>query len=498
LIAVSAWPRKPFIYEINTWVWLDTLSRAYNNPITLENIPDEVLDEISSYHVDAIWLMGIWTRSYGARASALKYAHEYKSALPDLTNDDIPGSPYAVGSYQPDENFGGRHGLATFREQLRQRGMRLLLDFVPNHVALDHAWVRVHPDYMILGSAHDKEKHASNFFSARDATGKKLVVGHGRDPYFPGWVDTAQLNAFNPGLRQAALTTLLDIASQCDGVRCDMAMLLINDVFAHTWSGLVGKPPATEYWQEIIPQVKAAHPNFIFMAEVYWDMEARLHAQGFNFCYDKRLYDRIRDNKPGDIRAHLLAGLDYQNRLVRFIENHDEHRAAESLGIPRSHPAAVLICTLPGATLLHDGQFVGRKIRLPVQLGRLPKESLSDDLKTFYLHLLEETRHPVYQQGDWSLFDVAPGKDNGTYDNLIAYGWELDSKRRVIVINMSGTQSQAHIQMPSWGDVGQNNWRMRDVMNGDDYIRQGEEMGRIGLYVDLKPYQSHLFHMSRA
>jgi hypothetical protein len=495
---VTAWPKKPFIYEINTWVWLNTLSRAYNNPITLDNVPEAVLDELASYHIDAIWLMGVWTRSYGGRASALKYAHEYQSALPDLTKDDIVGSPYAVGSYQVDENLGGRHALGVFRERLRQRGMRLILDFVPNHVALDHAWVRVHPDYMILGSPQDLERQQDNFFTARDATGKKLVVGRGRDPYFPGWVDTAQLNAFHPDLRRAALATLLDIASQCDGVRCDMAMLMVNDVFAHTWRGLVGSPPPTEYWEVMIPQVKAAYPDFIFMAEVYWDMEARLQAQGFDFTYDKRLYDRIRDNKPGDIRAHLVASLDYQNRLVRFIENHDEHRAAESLGIARSQPAAVLICTLPGAVLLHDGQFTGRKIKLPVQLGRQPDEPVNEGLRDFYMRLLAETRAPIYQQGEWCLFDVGPGQHNGTHHNLIAYGWRMGNERRLIAVNLSDAQSQAHVHLGAWPDVGQSSWRLRDQLNGADYTRDGSTMARIGLYVDLQPCQSHLFIMTRA
>jgi len=227
-------------------------------------------------------------------------------------------------------------------------------------------------------------------------------------------------------------------------------------------------------------------------------MEARLQGLGFDLTYDKRLYDRIRDNNPKEIRAHLGASLDYQRRLVRFIENHDEHRAAEALGVPRSQPAAVLICTLPGGTLLYDGQFIGRKVKLPVQLGRQPKETPDEDLKAFYLKLLAETRSPVYQDGDWALFSVVAGKDNGTQDNLIAYGWKAGDERRLAVINMSGAQSQGHVQMGAWPEVGQSNWRMQDAMNGDDYIRDGGTMAQVGLYVDLKPYQSHLFHMTRA
>src|SRR5262245_50860857 len=102
-------------------------------------------------------MMGSWHRSPASRARGLKDAEQYKPALPDLTYDDVSGSCYAVGAYQVDENFGGRHGLALFRQRLAERGLRLILDFVPNHVATDHAWIRVHPDYMVLGTPRDLE-----------------------------------------------------------------------------------------------------------------------------------------------------------------------------------------------------------------------------------------------------------------------------------------------------------------------------------------------------
>jgi hypothetical protein len=495
---VTTWPHKPFFYQINTWVWLDTLSRQYNYPITLENVPEAALEQLATYNVDAVWLMGVWQRSYNARASALKYAGQYKPALPDLTYDDIIGSPYAVGSYQVDENLGGKRGLADFRQRLSERGLKLILDYVPNHVASDHAWVRVHPDYMVLGTPKDLEKRATDFFSAKDATGKTVVVAHGRDPYFPGWVDTAQVNAFSPDARRASLANLLDIAEQCDGVRCDMAMLLLNEVFARTWQGYVGKSPKTEFWDEIIPNVKARHPNFLFMAEVYWDMEARLQMQGFDYTYDKRLYDRIMETKPDAIRDHLIAPLAFQERLVRFIENHDEHRAAESLGLQKSRPAAVLIATLPGATLLHDGQFIGRRVKLPVQIGRQPYEPANDELKAFYLQLLQETRAPIYQHGEWAQCKIAPGKENKTHLNLIAYGWRSGDEHRLIVVNLTAEQSQAHINLSAWPEVGTGNWNLFDFVNGDRYLREGDLLENVGLYVDLGPYQAHLFRFERA
>jgi hypothetical protein len=489
---------KPFIYQINTWVWLDQLSRDFNWPVTLENVPDRVLDELASYHIDMVWLMGVWYRSPAGRASALKYAAQYKPALPDLTYDDIIGSPYAVGAYHVDENLGGRHGLAQFRQRLRERGIGLLLDFVPNHVATDHAWVRVHPEYLMLGTPKDLEKQPGNFFSARDATGKTIVVAHGRDPYFPGWIDTAQINAFSPGARKATLTALLDIAEQCDGVRCDMAMLLVNEVFARTWNGYVNTPPETEFWDDIIPHVRAAYPDFLFVAEVYWDMEARLQLLGFDFTYDKRLYDRVTGGATREARNHLLAPIAFQKKLVRFLENHDEQRAAETLGLRRERPAAVLICTLPGATLLHEGQFTGRRVKLPVQLGRRPYEPPHDDLKAFYLKLLEETRAPIYQNGDWHLCPLKPGKENGTHENLIAYGWHSGDERRLIVVNLTEVRSQAHVGLEAWPEIAENDWHLVDTLNGDRYLRKGELLDDLGLYVDLPPCESHIFHFERA
>lgn len=493
------WPDKPFIYEINTWVWLNTLSRSYNWPVTLDNVPDRVLDEIAALGIDAVWLMGIWMRSPAAQASARKYAGEYKLALPDLTSDDIIGSPYAVGAYLVDENLGGRHGLVAFRRRLHERGIKLILDFVPNHVATDHAWVRIHPDYLVLGTPQDLRKRADTFFAARDATGQTIVVAHGRDPHFPGWIDTAQINAFSPAARRAILATLLDIAGQCDGVRCDMAMLLLNDVFARTWQGYVGTPPESDFWREIIPKVKAEYPDFLFIGEVYWDLEHKLQEQEFDYTYDKRLYDRIMDSRVEEIHNHLKAPIDFQKRMVRFIENHDEQRVTEVLGPERVCSAATLICTLPGATLLHDGQFSGRRVKLPVQVGREPYEPANPQLEMFYRKLLQETRSPIYQNGEWRLFDPAPGKKNSTHENLLAYGWRGgEDDYRLIVVNLTGEQSQAHIDLDEWPGMASHDWELHDTLNGQTYYRQGRQMNGPGLYVDLPPYQSHIFQFERA
>lgn len=497
---VSGWPLKPFIYQINTWVWLNTLSRAHQRTITLHDVPDEELDRIAAYGLDAIWLMGIWKRSPRGARQALRYIHEYREALPDVSPSDIVGSAYAIGDYRVQAELGGPDGLADLRKRLTRRGLRLILDYMPNHTGLDHRWVREHPGYYIQGTPADLKRRPSDFFAAQDAWGRDLVVAHGRDPYFPGWSDTAQINAFSPQYRRVALETVLDIAEQCDAIRCDMAMLLANRIFAGTWHGYYSDHavPKTEFWEDIIPDVKTRHPDFLFMAEVYWNMEYDMQQQGFDFTYDKTLYDRLVRDHPRDVRVHLVSDISYQRRLVRFIENHDEPRAYVSLGPRKSRAAAALIATLPGAALLHDGQFTGRRAKLPVHICRQPNEPVDEKLHAFYQALLAETRHPLYQTGTWWLLDVNQAwSGNWTHDNLVAHGWTTGRRHIVVVVNLTDVRSQALVPLGGWEGIGGHNWRLTDVLTNNRYTRAGDSMIHPGLFIDLEPFGAHIFHLQR-
>ena len=226
-------PKQPIIYEINTWVWLDELERRYQRPLTLQTIPAEEWDALGDIGIDFVWFMGVWERSPAGICIARQMPDlqaAYRQALPDYSDQDVVGSPYAIHRYAVDERLGGSDGLQHARSALAQRGIGLLLDFVPNHVARDHPWVIEHPEYLIHGDEDDLRREPDGFF---EADGK--IIACGRDPYFPPWTDTAQLNAFHPELRAAAVEVLRGMAHLCDGVRCDMAMLMINQVFERTW-----------------------------------------------------------------------------------------------------------------------------------------------------------------------------------------------------------------------------------------------------------------------
>ena len=485
---MSGWPAQPVIYEVNTVVWLRELGRRYGRPLTLGDVPGEAWDEVALPGVDAVWLMGVWERSPAglrvARANE-ELQRSWREALPDVRPEDVVGSPYCVRRYVADAALGGPVGLASAREALARRGARLLLDYVPNHVAPDHPWVRDHPERFIRGEPADLGRTPPAFIEAAGG-----VLALGRDPYFAPWPDVVQLDAFSPQLRRATAEVLTDIGGQCDGVRCDMAMLLMNDVFARTWGERAGPVPAADFWPEVLDRVRPRRPDMRFVAEAYWDMEWALQQQGFDHCYDKRLYDRLLHETAGDVRGHLLADAAYQRRLLRFLENHDEPRAAATMAREKERAAAVMIATLPGATLWHEGQLEGRRTRLPVFLARRPDEPADAELRDFHLRLLRAVHASGMRRGEWRLLECTGWPDNPSHRNLVAWCWH-GAERHVVVVNLSDQPAQARVWLP-WDDLSDRRCLLSDLLAGARYERDGTELARDGLFVALDGWSWHL------
>jgi Alpha amylase, catalytic domain len=480
--------RRPTIYEINTAVWLERLGRERGRALELDEVPGGVWDALAALPVDAVWLMGVWRRSPAgltiARADPALDATN-RAALPDLRPEDVIGSPYCVRDYVVDERFGGPAALAAARAHLLARGLGLILDYVPNHVAPDHPWATERPEYLLTGTDDELARHPEAFM--RTGAG---VVAKGRDPYFAPWPDVVQLNAFSPDLREAVAGTLQAIGHHCDGLRCDMAMLMTNEIFARTWGGRAGPAPDAEYWPALIARAREANPNLLFIAEAYWDTEWMLQQQGFDLCYDKRLYDRLAHEPATAVRGHLQAADDYQERLLRFIENHDEPRAAATFGPAQARAAAVVMSTLPGARMFHDGQLDGRRTRTPVFLGREPDEPRDEDLRAFYGRLLHAVADSELRDGRWRLCECTGWPDNTSYERLVAWCWSTGSTRHVVVVNLSGQAAQARVRLP-FDDLPGRGWTLEDRLDGTRFERDGDELARDGLYVALDPWQAY-------
>ena len=414
-------PRYPSLFQVNTRVYLSERAAELGRPATLHDVPDLTLDKWAQAGFDLIWFLGVWqTGPAGRRVSESnqEWLAEYRRVLPDFRMSDVCGSCFAIQDYRVHEDFGGDKALDHLRQRLRDRGLRLILDFVPNHTAPDHPWVREHPDYFVAGSEERLAAEPHNYCRVPTAEGERILA-YGRDPYFAGWPDTIQLNYGNPALQEALSRELRKIASHCDGVRCDMAMLVLPEVFERTW-GIRAEP----FWPQVTATVRKAVPGFLFLAEVYWDLEWTLQQQGFDYTYDKRLYDRLEHEHARPVREHLMAGLDFQDKLARFLENHDEPRAAATFP-PEIHRAAAIVTFLsPGLRFFHQGQFEGRKIRIPVHLRRGPAEPVDHTVSEFYSSLLDCLRDPVFRNGDWQLLDCRRAWDgNWTSDCFVTYAW---------------------------------------------------------------------------
>ena len=487
-------PRYPALYQINTRVWLTGLSHALGRRATLDDLPDAELDRLAEMGFDWVWFLSVWQTGPAAQAISRanpEWRHEFAETLPDLKDEDIAGSGFAIQGYTVHRDLGGAAALARLRQRLQERGLKLLLDFVPNHMALDHPWIDEHPDYFVRGSENDLARSPRNFCRVQTRNGP-LVFAHGRDPYFDGWPDTLQLNYSNPDLPQAMIGELERIAGQCDGVRCDMAMLILPDVFERTW-GMRTDP----FWPKATDSVRRAHPHFCFMAEVYWDLEWTMQHQGFDFAYDKRLYDRLRDGHARSVREHFHAGLDYQDKLVRFLENHDEPRAAATFP-PEVHEAAAVITFLsPGLRFFHQGQFQGRTKRISPHLIRGPQEAIDQRLEQFYERLLAVLRRPAVRQGDWQLLEcTAAWEGNWTRDCFLAFAWQgLGDERLLVTVNYAPNQSQCYVRLP-FGDLGNGQWRFEDLIGDATYKREGDDLQANGLYLDELPWRAHVLSLT--
>ncbi|MDQ2696069.1 MAG: alpha-amylase family glycosyl hydrolase [Pseudomonadota bacterium] len=504
------WPACPVVYEINTLVWLLELSQRAGKALTLAEVPDDELARLAGLGIDAVWLMGVWQRSSAARKVARERPDlqaSYRQALPDYTGRDVVGSPYAVYSYTVDASLGGNEALALLRRRLHGHGLRLILDFVPNHLAVDHPWVKEHPERLVEGSPDQLEREPQNFFTCK-SNGHVRILAHGRDPHFDGWSDTVQLDFRRRDTQEAMIEALVGVTAHCDGVRCDMAMLVNQDVFLRTWGGSFG-PDMPGFWPAAIAAVKFRQPHFLMLAEAYWDLEWKLQQLGFDYTYDKRLYDRLRWGDAVTVRQHLVADLVFQRHLARFIENHDEERAMHAFPVAadagagggtvcataRVRAAAVLTFTLPGLRLLHEGQLEGRRVRLPVQLRRRPPEPPEPGLEGFYRGLLAALRHSVFRDGRWRLLESRPAwGDNPSHESCIGFHWTLDAEHRLVVVNLASHPSQCYLPLTGL-ELGGRAWRLQDLLGEMAFERDGDTLLEPGLYLDLPAYAGHVFEL---
>ncbi len=485
--------RHPHLYEINTLPWLRARSRRAARALARGSVPAGGGGALRDLGIDIVYLMGIWRRSRIGREIARgepSLFPSYDAALPGWRARDVAGSAYSIAAYEPDPAVGTWDEVDALRDRLHSHGMRLIVDFIPNHTGFDHPWIVGQPDRYVNAPEEIFRESPGAFRAVELPEGDVRFIACGRDPYFPPWTDVAQLNYADTTTRAAMIDVLRTIAAHADGARCDMAMLVLSDVFARTWGSLTGEPPAREFWEDAARAV----PGFMLIAEVYWDLEERLQQLGFQFTYDKRLYDRLVEGDGFGVHDHLHGADDVQQKSARFIENHDEPRSAAVFGA-RQPAAAVAMSTVPGLRFYYDGQFDGCRVRVPVQLGASAEESGDDRVRAFYRALLPIVDAPAFHDGEWRLCPVR-GIDETTRQ-LAAWRWKSAGALHVVAVNVGGQPAQGFVDIASDLDDG-DAFSFTDLLDGRSYRWSRGDLAGKGLYVRLSTGQAHIFSVTRA
>jgi hypothetical protein len=136
--------------------------------------------------------------------------------------------------------------------------------------------------------------------------------------------------------------------------------------------------------------------------------------------------------------------------------------------------------------------------RISAHLVRGPREPVQANIRRFYERLLTVLRQPLVRQGEWRLLDcVAAWEGNGSFDAVIAYGWQdAHVARLVVVVNYADHHSQCYVRLPFAGLSGAT-WRLRDLLGEARYERDGYDLQFHGLYLDVPAWHCHVLEMTR-
>ena len=308
--------KHPFLYEINTRPWLYELSLKYGKSITkLKEIPLEEFDYLSENGVNIIWMMGVWKLgNYGLEFDRKLNYSEY---LSDFTMEDVIGSPYAVSEYICNPELGTDEDLLDLRIEINRRGMKLMLDFVPNHSAVDAPQATSDPDMYIRAPEGiiDENRYTNN----------GLAYGANKNHFT--WKDVLQWNYWENKTIEFMKNNIMKILTLADAIRCDVAYQEINDVFEITWPEELSyykyTKPNFEFWTYAITEAKKIYPNAIFLAEAYQDdYNEKLIKLGFDYAYNRNILKKLMVSST-EFKDYIKDknGLFWKDK-ANFVENH--------------------------------------------------------------------------------------------------------------------------------------------------------------------------------
>ena len=483
ILLITVFCRHPLVFEISTRPWLYELSKLYGKNITkLREIPLEEFDELANNGVDIVWMMGVW--SLGKYGLEYDKTQNFSVYLDDVTDEDIIGSPFAITKYECNPEIGTDEDLLWLKRELNIRGMKLMLDFVPNHSAADHGQAKTDPDMYIRepGDIHDRDRYNEDGF----AYGKALDL----EP----WKDVIQYNYWVEKTVEVMKDNLKKVLTLADAVRCDRAYLILNDVFAKTWEHEITifnyTKPEKEFWSYAITETKKINSNAIFLGEAYnEEYYQQLIDLGFDYVYNKALLDKLKIDAKG-VKDYLKTkNSSFMKKACHFVENHDEQRIVSVAGGDHQKAKAMgtIAATVGGMIFMNNGQWGGKIEFLNVHLRRAKYEGDIDYMVNHYNKLNKVLLEPAFRGNNFYYVDNITGEKK---DDFIAYIREEGSNHFLVVVNYSNDKGCANV--PIYNIKGFKYTLIFDALNNIEYVKNHNDV-KEGMRICLDAWESHIY-----
>jgi glycosidase len=485
------WMPTVVLMAKNAYVWLDQLARKYDRPIqTLDQIPDEELDQLALWGFTGLWLIGLWERSPASQRLKLL-----------MGNPDAVASAYSLFEYRIADDLGGEAACESLRERARARGIRLASDMVPNHVGLDSPWVIEHPEWFIAvdnspfpvytfeGPDFSPDPRVGifiedHYYTRSDAAvvfkrvdrenDAERYVYHGNDGTVMPWNDTAQLNFLVPEVREAVYQAIRQVARQFPIIRFDAAMTLAKRHYQRLWFPEPGSGGAiasraeqgltkaefdrrmpVEFWREVVDRMAQDAPDTLLLAEAFWLMEGYfVRTLGMHRVYNSAFMNMLRDEENGKYRAVMKNTLEFDpeilKRFVNFMNNPDERTAVDQFGKGDKYfGCCIVMATLPGTPMFGHGQIEGFGERYGMEYRRAQREEEPDP------YLIERHEREIFpllhrrylfaEVENFRLYDFEDA-DGNVINDVFAYSNRVGEERALVVYNNRYATSRGWIR----------------------------------------------------
>ncbi len=533
------WMPRVVLMAKNAFVWLDQLSKQYNQEIrTLNQIPDAELENMARWGITGLWLIGLWERS----AASKEIKHR-------MGNPDAVASAYSLWDYSIARALGGDAALENLKARAWRYGIRMASDMVPNHTGIDSKWMAEHPDWFLQRTESPYPSYTYNsqnlstdsrmqvfledhYYDKSDAAvtfkyvgqnGQTRIIYHGNDGTSLPWNDTAQLDYMNPAAREAVIQTIFRVARQFPIIRFDAAMTLAKRHIKRLWfpepgsgEGIASRNEygmtreefdqimPNEFWREVVDRAATEVPDTLLLAEAFWMMEGYfVRTLGMHRVYNSAFMVMLRDERNAEYRDVIKNTLEFEpeilKRYVNFLSNPDEKTAVEQFGKTDKYFGIMTLCaTLPGLPMLGHGQVEGYTEKYGMEYQRAYYDEKPDlgfmaHHQTQIFPLLKK-RYLFAEVEHFALFEVA-------HDHVFAFSNRSSFERALVFYNNSTHYANVTVNSCLYSERAsgiiealqlstQSNQFViyRDNVSNLEYIKNSLKLGQAGFQIELGAY----------